>query len=253
MPTLFISDLHLSEKTPALSHHFVKLLSEQASHCEAVYILGDLFEVWLGDDGMTAQHQAILAAIHQLTNRGITVYFMHGNRDFLIGERFATLTGCQLLAETLVIDLYGVATLLMHGDQLCTDDLDYQAFRQQVRHPLWQEQFLKKPIEERIRLAQTARAESHKETSQKSDDIMDANQDAIINAFKTHRVNQLIHGHTHRPNVHYYDINGTKAMRIVLGDWCHQTSTLLVEPHHFSLSDERVQINSASLMEQSST
>jgi len=250
MPTLFISDLHLSEKTPTLAHHFVKLLSDQAKQCESVYILGDLFEVWLGDDAITAQHQAILAAIQQLTDNGSSVYFMHGNRDFLIGERFAALTGCQLLAETSVIDLYGVATLLIHGDQLCTDDLDYQAFRQQVRNPLWQTQFLKKTIEERIHLAQAARAESHKETSQKSDDIMDANHDAIINAFKTHHVNQLIHGHTHRPNVHYYDINGKKTMRIVLGDWRSQASTLLVEPHHFTLNDERVQINSASLTEQ---
>ncbi len=249
MPTLFISDLHLSEKTPVLARHFIKLLSDQAEQCESVYILGDLFEVWLGDDAMTASHHAILTAIQQLTDHGSSVYFMHGNRDFLIGDRFAALTGCQLLTETSVIDLYGVTTLLMHGDQLCTDDLDYQAFRQQVRHPSWQAQFLKKSLDERIHLAQAARAESHKETRQKPNDIMDANQDAIINAFKAHHVNQLIHGHTHRPNVHYYDINGKKNRRIVLGDWRNQASTLLVEPHHFTLNDERVQINAASLME----
>ncbi|MEO6697106.1 MAG: UDP-2,3-diacylglucosamine diphosphatase [Gammaproteobacteria bacterium] len=223
---LFISDLHLSAERPAMTELFLNFVGGEARRAQALYILGDLFEVWLGDDDNPPEHQRIIAALRALSDSGTQVYVMHGNRDFLLGETFASASGCRLLPEACIIDLAGTSTLLMHGDTLCTDDTDYQQFRQMVRNPQWQQQFLSLPLAERQRLAQGMRAESRLQTSKKSDAIMDVNQQAVAQTMLNHKILRLIHGHTHRPAVHDFQINGQPAQRIVLGDWYEQGSAL---------------------------
>jgi UDP-2,3-diacylglucosamine hydrolase len=229
MSTKFIADLHLRPEQPDMVALFVKFLHEQSldPELQALYILGDLFEAWIGDDFVPPGMDAAVNAISQLTNSGIDTYFMHGNRDFLIGDAFAAQTGCQLLPEYHVMNLYGTPTLLMHGDLLCTDDTDYLKFRKMVRNPLWQQDFLAKPVSERITIAQAARQESQQKTQQLASDIMDVNQDTVNHTMRKWQVPQLIHGHTHRPAIHELTINGTPAKRIVLGDWYEQGSVLV--------------------------
>ncbi|MGD8594557.1 MAG: UDP-2,3-diacylglucosamine diphosphatase, partial [Gammaproteobacteria bacterium] len=200
MSTKFIADLHLRPEKPDMVALFVKFLHEQSldPELQALYILGDLFEAWIGDDFVPPGMDAAVNAISQLTNSGIDTYFMHGNRDFLIGDAFAAQTGCQLLPEYHVMNLYGTPTLLMHGDLLCTDDTDYLKFRKMVRNPLWQQDFLAKPVSERITIAQAARQESQQKTQQLASDIMDVNQDTVNHTMRKWQVPQLIHGHTHR-------------------------------------------------------
>lgn len=223
---LFISDLHLSPERPAITELFLNYIGGEARRAQALYILGDLFEVWLGDDDSQPEHQRIIAALRDLRDSGTEVYLMHGNRDFLLGEDFASASGCRLLPEACVIALGDTPTLLMHGDTLCTDDIDYQKFRQTVRNPQWQKQFLSLPFAERVRLAQGMRAESRLQTSIKPDYIMDVNHQAVEQAMLDHKVLRLIHGHTHRPAVHDFHLNGQPAQRIVLGDWYEQGSAL---------------------------
>lgn len=223
---LFISDLHLCAERPAITKLFLKFLAQEATQCEALYILGDLFEVWLGDDDTDPENHRILAGLRNLADSGVHTYFMHGNRDFLIASGFETLTGCQLLPDPYVIDLYGQATLLMHGDTLCTQDTSYQAIRAQIRTPDWANTFLSLPLAQRAHLAGQYRQQSRQQTSGKSEIIMDVEQATVENVMRQHHVTHLIHGHTHRPAVHNFYLDGKQAQRIVLGDWYEQGSTL---------------------------
>jgi UDP-2,3-diacylglucosamine hydrolase len=172
--SLFISDLHLSPETPAATASLVEFLSQTAAHADSLYVLGDLFEYWIGDEGMAEPHaQQVIEAFRTLTNKGVATYFMHGNRDFLFGERVAEAAGLHLLADPTVVDLYGTPTILMHGDTLCTDDHEYQRFRAIVRDPEWQRAFIAKPLDERVRMAQEARGRSEQSKSTKDMAIMD--------------------------------------------------------------------------------
>jgi UDP-2,3-diacylglucosamine hydrolase len=224
----FVADLHLSHEHPEIVQLFVSFLTQQAqqSELQALYILGDLFEAWIGDDFMPPAMEPVIGAISRLTASGVKVYFMHGNRDFLIGDEFCAQTGCQLLPDYYVIDLYGTPTLLMHGDLLCSDDVDYMKLRSMVRDKQWQQAFLDKPVAERIAIAQSARTDSQQKTQQLAGEIMDVNQDTVVNTMIEQGVKQLIHGHTHRPDMHQFVLNGEAAKRIVLGDWYHQGSVL---------------------------
>lgn len=224
--TLFISDLHLDASRPAINELFLDFLRTAATQAQALYILGDLFEAWIGDDDPASEHRAVIAALHALNAQGTALYFMHGNRDFLIGADFAAHSGCTLLTDPTLIDLYGTPTLLMHGDTLCTDDTDYQKFRSLVRDPHWQRDFLAKPLEVRRQMALAARTESAAHIAGTAYEIMDANHDAVMAALRKHQVTQLIHGHTHRPAFHDYELDGAPARRIVLGDWYEQGSVL---------------------------
>ena len=227
-PILFISDLHLDESRPAVTRLFFRFLRERAARAEALYILGDFFEAWIGDDAVPPDHP-VIAALRALTDSGVPLYVMRGNRDFLLGERFAQMTGAMLLADPTVIDLQGIPTLLMHGDSLCTDDAEYQQFRAMVHNPQWQAQFLAKAIPERIAMAKQARQESMSRNSALAEEIMDVNDDAVRAAMEKQGVRRLIHGHTHRPKVHNLETRDGKAQRIVLGDWYDQGSLLRCE------------------------
>ena len=224
--TLFISDLHLSDERPEITALFSLFLQNDAARARALYILGDLFEVWLGDDAVLPAYQPVMDRIRALTASGVPVYVMHGNRDFLIGERFVQLSGCRLLEDPTIIELEGKRTLLMHGDTLCTDDVEYQRFRTQVRNPDTQRQFLALPINERIAVAKHYRQESRERSRSKAEEIMDVNQGAVMEIMRRHGVYQLIHGHTHRPAVHSFILDDHSAQRIVLGDWYEQASIL---------------------------
>ncbi|MEZ5583844.1 MAG: UDP-2,3-diacylglucosamine diphosphatase [Candidatus Competibacteraceae bacterium] len=229
MVTLFISDLHLDVRRPAIVELFLDFLGRQALEAEALYILGDLFEVWIGDDDDAELGATVAQALSVLIEQGVPVYLMHGNRDFLIGQRFAAASGVRLLPETLVIDLYGTPTLLMHGDTLCTDDIKYQSFRAQVRSPQWQTQMLLRPLEERRLLGRQLREESRQAIADKPPEITDVNPRAVTAILRALEVYQLIHGHTHRPAVHSLVIDERPAQRIVLGDWYTQGSVLICD------------------------
>lgn len=219
MTTLFISDLHLQPSHPRLLDACLRFFDEHAKHAEALYILGDLFEVWIGDDDDAAWINDFATALQQLQRGGTALYFMHGNRDFLVGEKFADRCGMKLLADTAVIDLYGRTTLLMHGDTLCTEDKEYLAFRAQVRNPQWQQMVLSQPIEQRRQLAAQLRAQSKMAASNKAEDIMDVTPAEVARVMRENHVDLLIHGHTHRPARHELNVDGKIAERIVLGDW----------------------------------
>jgi len=216
MRTLFISDLHLHSQRPDLTRALLHFLDNQAQGCDNLYILGDLFEAWIGDDCIPEEIKPVIHALEQLSSHGTQLFFQHGNRDFLIGQHFAELTGCTLLPESYIINLPSGQALIMHGDQLCTDDTEYQAFRKQLRDPDWQHGFLSKTIPERLQIAQQLRAASKEKNAEKSMQIMDVNQDAVTLALDHANTDLLIHGHTHRPAVHMLDGN---KRRIVLGDW----------------------------------
>jgi UDP-2,3-diacylglucosamine hydrolase len=226
--TLFISDLHLEDKAPERTEWLMAFLSGPAESADALYILGDLFEFWIGDDALSATARKVAQATATLSDSGVPCYFMHGNRDFLVGREYTSGAGLQLLPETCVVDLYGTPTLLLHGDTLCTDDVEYQLFRQQVRNPDWQASILALSIPERLQLAQDARTASLSHTGSASMEIMDVNPGAVSAAFRTHRVKRMIHGHTHRPAAHTVDLDGVSADRIVLADWYDQGSYLEV-------------------------
>lgn len=227
MSTLFISDLHLTDERPETLQTFLHFLGGPARRADSLYILGDLFEAWVGDDDDGAGNTAVVSALADYTRHGTKLFFMHGNRDFLVGPDFAAATGCTLLPEYHVIDLYGSKTLLMHGDILCTDDVDYQVFRRQVRNPDWQQIFLNRSLAERRFLAKLVRNESMASTQRKSPEIMDVHPSAVTQTMQKYGVHDLIHGHTHRPAVHEFAIDGKPARRIVLGDWYDQDSVLV--------------------------
>ncbi len=229
MAILFISDLHLSAEQPATIELFLDFLSHQAPQAEALYILGDLFEAWLGDDLPLPGYGQVVTAMRRLRDSDTPIYVMHGNRDFLLGEDFEKQSGATLIADPTVIDLYGTPTLLMHGDLLCTDDHAYQTLRQQLRDPQWIAHFLAKPAQERIDIASELRARSKKETGEKNEAIMDVNTEAVMRTLREHRVRQLIHGHTHRPAVHHFELDGQTATRYVLSDWYNYGGVLVCD------------------------
>jgi len=229
MSTLFISDLHLSPGRPQIARLFLALLEGEARRADALYILGDLFEYWIGDDAAEALgYTPVIRSLRALTATGVPVYFMRGNRDFLVGGRFARESGCRILPDPGVIDLYGEAVLLMHGDFLCTDDTEHQQFRAMVDDPAWQRQFLEQPVEARMRRAEQAREQSREHKDSLSMTIMDVNPASVRRAFHDHGVKLMIHGHTHRPAIHDGGPAGTR--RIVLGDWYEQSSILRCTP-----------------------
>jgi len=224
--TLFISDLHLSDERPEITALFLEFLQRHAAGVRALYILGDLFEIWLGDDVILPGHRPVVEGLRAFSGTGVPVYVMHGNRDFLMGETFAQQSGCRLISDPTVIELNGERTLLMHGDTLCTDDAEYQQFRAQIRDPATQRQFLALPMEQRIAVAKQYRDGSRERSRYKAEEIMDVNQQAVMSAMREHGVHQMIHGHTHRPAVHSLDVDGRPARRFVLGDWYKQGSIL---------------------------
>jgi UDP-2,3-diacylglucosamine hydrolase len=228
--TLFIADLHLEDAAPERTEWLLAFLSGPARKAKAVYILGDLFEFWIGDDALSVTAQQVARATAALHASGVPCYFMHGNRDFLLGESYAAIAGMHLLPENHVVDLYGTPTLLLHGDTLCTDDAEYQAFRQQTRDPAWQASVLAMSIEERLQMAQSARDISIEHTSSASMEIMDVNAEAVSDAFRKHKLSRMIHGHTHRPAFHLVDLGDATAERIVLADWYRAGSYLEVSP-----------------------
>lgn len=229
--TVFLSDIHLTPQRPDISAGFARLMaSPLIKEAEAIYILGDLPDAWIGDDTPLDGVEGAFSALEALKNHPIPVYFQHGNRDFLIGQDFAEQYGITLLDEAVVIDLYGTPTLLLHGDTLCTDDVEYQAFRKMVRDPQWTQTVLSKPLIERIELAKSIRGQTTQATKEKSLDIMDVNQNAVNAAFKAFDVPVMIHGHTHRPAIHTPTPTQT---RIVLSDWDKQGHCLVVsKPDH---------------------
>ena len=224
MTTLFISDLHLEAERPDIAEQFLKFLETDASEADDLYILGDLFEAWVGDDDPNTHYFTIKRALRKLSDSGIPVYFMHGNRDFMIGRGFANETGVEILKDPHKVVMYGRQVLLSHGDALCTDDVQYQRVRKMTRDPDWQATMLARPLKARLRMAEEARRQSLEQTLNLSMEIMDVNQDAVKTVIKSFKVDVLLHGHTHRPAIHDVDLGNRKAKRIVLGDWYTQGS-----------------------------
>lgn len=220
---LFISDLHLSADRPDTTRTLTEFLSGPARTAEALYILGDLFEAWVGDDLLDSplgdEYRGVTDALRELTDSGVPVAIMHGNRDFLLGQHFARASGCTLLTDPHPLDLYGTPSLLSHGDLLCTDDTAYQQFRAQVRDPAWQQAMLQQPLQQRLQMAAQYRADSRQHNQEKAEEIMDVNQEAVEDLMRRHRVRRLIHGHTHRPNQHRFMLDGEPVERLVLDAW----------------------------------
>jgi UDP-2,3-diacylglucosamine hydrolase len=225
--SLFISDLHLSAERPDRVRLFQGFLEQRAPRAETLYILGDLFDVWIGDDLDVPPIPQIKTALHTLAQGGTRIRLMHGNRDFLLGEHFCAESGCELLPDPSLIELQGIRTLLMHGDSLCTDDLDYQAFRRQVRDPAFIEHFLSQSIPRRIAMVTEFRTKSGEATSMKPEDIMDVNPRAVAESMRQHDARRLIHGHTHRPALHRFELDGREVSRYVLGEWHTDSARIL--------------------------
>ncbi|MDR1842468.1 MAG: UDP-2,3-diacylglucosamine diphosphatase [Citrobacter amalonaticus] len=235
MTTLFIADLHLCTEEPAITAGFLRFLAGEARQADALYILGDLFEAWIGDDDPNPLHREIAAAIKAVVDSGVPCFFIHGNRDFLIGKRFACESGMTLLPQEKVLNLYGRRVLILHGDMLCTDDAGYQAFRAKVHQRWLQTLFLALPLCIRKRVAARMRADSKAANRSKSLEIMDVNPHAVIAEMEKHHVQWLIHGHTHRPDVHPLTANGEPAFRVVLGAWHTEGSMVKVTPDDVEL------------------
>ncbi|MDO6513256.1 UDP-2,3-diacylglucosamine diphosphatase [Neptuniibacter sp. 2_MG-2023] len=219
MSVYFISDLHLKPERPDLSRAFSSFLSHTAKGAEALYLLGDIFDAWIGDDAPVPGIEPLVSQLKQLSDSGCKIYFQHGNRDFLVGKAFTDSIGAELLPEQIVHSLPIGNALILHGDQLCTDDQEYMQFRAMVRNPAWQNEILSKPIAERIALAKQLRATSKERTAEKDDYITDVNADEVNKRLNDAHVQLMIHGHTHRPAIHKLTIEGNEATRIVLGDW----------------------------------
>jgi UDP-2,3-diacylglucosamine hydrolase len=238
MKTYFISDLHLDNSRPHIMRLFIEFLNDLKHDAEALYILGDLFEYWIGDDVLDLPIEAcpntltlmtsVVAELKAVVDCGVSLYIAHGNRDFLIGEQFINATGATLLDEHIVIDLYGTPTLIMHGDTLCTDDKEYQQLRTVLRDPQWQHDFLSRSIKERIKEADNLRKISQEQTKIKQEMILDINQQEVEKIMREFNVSQLIHGHTHLPATHEFMLDETLATRIVLGDWYQHSSCLVM-------------------------
>ncbi|HEY2677054.1 MAG TPA: UDP-2,3-diacylglucosamine diphosphatase [Steroidobacteraceae bacterium] len=226
MATLFISDLHIDASHPPIIERFLKFLQGEARDAAALYILGDLFESWIGDDAPDEAQSAAIAGLNALTAGGVPCFVMHGNRDFLLAERFCAMSGAQLLPDPLIVNLYGEPVLVMHGDALCTDDRAYQRLRATVRDPDWQRTFLALSIDQRRTLAGAARAGSRAHTATVMNTITDVNADSVAAALRGAGTATLLHGHTHRPAVHSLQVDGKPRTRIVLGDWYDHGSVL---------------------------
>lgn len=229
MTCVFISDLHLDEAEPARTAAFEAFLASLPDELRRLYILGDLFESWIGDDDDAELPARVARALRVLAERGVRIAFMAGNRDFALGPAYAERAGMELLGDPAVIDLAGAPALLMHGDTLCTDDTAYQAFRAQVRDPAWLAGMLAQPLAVRRAFAARAREGSRAHTAGAGETIMDVNAGAVADAFRRHDVDLLIHGHTHRPAVHHDEVDGRPCRRIVLGDWYDQGTVLQVD------------------------
>jgi UDP-2,3-diacylglucosamine hydrolase len=224
--TLLISDLHLDPSAPGIARQFVDFLRGEARAARALYILGDLFEAWLGDDDPDPAARAIVAELRALHDARVPTYFMHGNRDFLIGARFAAETGCTLLEDGTVVDLHGERVLLMHGDALCTADTSYQRLRRILRNPLTLFMLRHLGLESRRKLGRKLRTGSQMHVGATAAAIMDVTPSEVVDSLRHARVNTLVHGHTHRPAIHSLEVDGRPARRIVLGDWYTQGSVL---------------------------
>ncbi len=233
---LLISDLHLQEERPDITRAFLDFLGGRARSAEALYILGDFFEAWIGDDAMTPFQSSICAALRALSDGGTKIFLMHGNRDFLIGSSFCRKAGCSLLADPSVVRLNGQAVLLMHGDSLCTRDEGYMRLRRVLRNPLTLFVLRNLPLGTRHTLARKLRNESRAQTQMKAHDIVDVTPEEVPRVMRQHGVATLIHGHTHRPAVHELQIGDLPARRIVLGDWDRQGWVLQVDEQGFNLA-----------------
>lgn len=233
---LLISDLHLEEERPDISRAFLHFLETRAIHADALYILGDFFEVWIGDDAMSPFQHSIAQALRHLSERGTRLYLMHGNRDFLLGKKFCQAAGCTLLPDPCVIELNGERVLLMHGDSLCTLDIGYMKLRRWLRNPISLFILRNLPLSTRQKLARKLRNESRTQTRMKASEIVDVTPDEVPRIMAEHSVRILIHGHTHRPATHSLQVNGEAAQRIVLGDWDKQGWALQVDRQGFQQS-----------------
>ena len=235
MTVLFISDLHLTAGDAETTRRFTDFIDGPARSARELYILGDLFEAWIGDDDDDPRIAPIVGALEKLTASGVACALMHGNRDFLLGQRFCAMTGCRLLGDYERLTLFGQPVLLTHGDLLCTDDTRYMTLRAELRSSAWQRDFLAKTLAERRQIASDLRQLSATEIATKSDYIMDVNQAAVESTMRAHGVTLLLHGHTHRPAVHRFDLAGQPAARIVLGAWYEQASIVRWTAEGFAL------------------
>ncbi|MEW6990713.1 UDP-2,3-diacylglucosamine diphosphatase [Colwelliaceae bacterium 6441] len=233
--TYFIADLHLAQNRPDITACFLTFLKNEAIHAQALYILGDLFEYWIGDDDDSLFIQEVAEGLNELNKKGVEIFYIHGNRDFLLGKRYAKQAGMTLLPEVYVIDLYGEKVAIMHGDTLCTRDVDYQAFRKKSRSWWWQAIVKSLPLFVRRKMAENYRSQSAEATAQKSQDIMDVTEGEVVNYLERYDCQLMIHGHTHRPNIHKIRANNQEAQRIVLGDWYEQGSWLKFDGTGFEL------------------
>ena len=243
MCKIFLSDTHLTTERPESIKFFFDFLRSHKEDLESLYILGDLFEVWLGDDAITEEQQKILDLLLDFSRAGTEIHILHGNRDFLYGNTFEMKTGAKLIAENTLIDLYGKSVLLAHGDALCTDDIEYQKVRAMARSPQWQQQTLALSVAKRKELAGQYRAMSKSQTGLNASEIMDVNSDAVSETMKKYQADYLIHGHTHRPAIHRLQVRDKTCYRIVLGDWISNPSALICTPEKWTLQDSRVTQN----------
>jgi UDP-2,3-diacylglucosamine hydrolase len=233
--TYFIADLHLAQNRPDITACFLSFLQHEAPKAEVLYILGDLFEYWVGDDDDSPFILEISQAIKSLSTLGCKIYFIHGNRDFLLGKRFAKQSGMELLPEITLIDLYGKPVVILHGDTLCTRDVGYQKFRKKSRSWWWQAIIKSLPLSIRRKIASNYRDQSASATAMKSQDIMDVTESEVIDCLNQHQSQLMIHGHTHRPDIHDIVVNNQAAQRIVLGDWYEQGAWLKATPDSIKL------------------
>lgn len=235
MATLFISDLHLSPKNPEITECFYRFLAQQAIHAKALYILGDLFEFWIGDDDPKPLYAEIAHKLHALSQQGVAIYYIHGNRDFMLGERYAKQAGMTLLPEVAKIDLYGTPTLIMHGDTLCTKDIGYQNYRKKVNNKKLQWVFNHLPLCLRQKIGDSIRQGSSEKTPTKHPELTDVVQEDIEKTMLAYDASLLIHGHTHKPGMHRFELAHQQMQRIVLGDWYHQGSILVCDQEGMQL------------------
>ena len=235
--TYFIADLHLAQNRPDITACFLSFLEKDAVHAQKLYILGDLFEVWFGDDFQSPLNDQVASALTALAHTGTEIFFIHGNRDFVLGKHYAKRASMTLLPEKTTVDLYGQQALIMHGDTLCTRDVDYQKFRKKSRTWWWMGLVTNLPLWYRKRLAEGYREKSKNAQQMKSLDIMDVTSSEVVKELEDYNCQLLIHGHTHRPAVHELTANNKAAKRIVLGDWYEQGAWLKVTPQEMTLTN----------------
>ena len=241
--TYFIADLHLAQNRPDITACFLSFLQNDAPKAEVLYILGDLFEYWVGDDDDSSFILEISQAIKKLSKLGCKIYFIHGNRDFLLGKRFAKQSGMELLPEITLIDLYGKPVVIMHGDTLCTRDVGYQKFRKKSRSWWWQAIIKSLPLSVRRKIANNYRDQSASATAMKSQDIMDVTESEVVDCLSQYQSQLMIHGHTHRPDIHEIVVSNQAAQRIVLGDWYEQGAWLKATPDSIELMNSPFELN----------